>query len=52
MTLKDRVEKGVVVLEGGPSLPNGTVVDVQPIADPAAAEALDPEKDRTYTHPA
>ena len=39
MTYQGRVSNGVVVLENGAALPDGTVVRVEPVASPQAAEA-------------
>jgi len=45
MTYRGRVQKGVVVLEGSPSIEDGTVVDVVPVQSknsppPGSAEAI------------
>jgi hypothetical protein len=39
MTYRGRIERGVVVLEAKPSLPDGTIVDVVPVSpQPVGAE--------------
>jgi hypothetical protein len=38
MTYQGRVSNGVVVLENGATLPDGTVVRVEPLSDPGRAE--------------
>jgi hypothetical protein len=39
MTLRGRVENGVVVFPNGPSLPDGTLVEVTPVQHPEGADS-------------
>ena len=40
MTYRGQVKNGVVVLEGNPALPEGTLVAVEPVVDPADLKSL------------
>jgi hypothetical protein len=42
MTLRGRVENGVVILTGGAPLPERTLVDVVPVADVAGPASVGP----------
>lgn len=43
MTVKGKVENGVVVLQNGSSLPEGTNVTVRPVKKPAAKRPSKPQ---------
>jgi hypothetical protein len=44
MTVRGRVQNGVVVLPGPASLPEGTLVDVTPVAEPGIAVQPEPAR--------